>query len=183
MKNYILFSTNNSKAVDNVSLCIETEIDSMKAIDMIHDACKYSSISITPIGEPMSGCLELDVAIEEIKKIVLHKRVRVVDKKQIDIAISTTGIPGVSIFNEDNKVCLEIKTSYESGNPDLVVKEHDKLETIIALFGCKHVAYHRQRCIFELVPSDTEDVGIDWAIVKGDVVQITKKYSYITTEI
>lgn len=187
MKNYILFTTDASiKAIDPVSMvvAIDEKDDMLDACIELQKACKYSNCTAGPIGAPLSGTVfDMEHALEIIKSIRLHKRQRVIDMKEIDIVISKDGIPGVRIFEENGIVCLDLQTQYEPGNPALLMKEHDKIGQIIELFGYKHVAYRNQRSKLMLVHSDTEDIGIDWALVKGDVVQITKKYSYIEVEI
>jgi len=184
MKNYILFSTNDSRAIDNVSLVIETSMDRSEATKTIAGACRYSNFTVSPVGAPLSTTVfDMEHALDVIKSIRLHKRVRVIDEKKIDIVTSTTGMPGVTISPDCGKVVLQMNTGYENGNPALVCKEHDILGRIIELFGSRHVAYHRTRNVFELVATDDEELGIDFAVCKGDVVQITKKYSYIEVEI
>lgn len=184
MKNYILFSTNDSRAIDNVSFVIETSMDRNEATKMIAHACKYSSFTVTPVGAPLSATVfDMEHALDVIKSIRLHKRVRLIDEKKLDIITSTTGMPNVFIGVDDGKVILQMNTDYENGNPTLVCKEHDVLGRIIEMFGCRHVAYHKTRNVFELVPTDDEEIGIDFAVCKGDVVQITKKYSYTEVEI
>lgn len=184
MKNYILFSTNDSRAIDNVSFVIETSMGRNDAIKMIAKVCKYGCFTTSPIGAPLSCTVfDMEHALDVIKSIKLHKRHRVVDQKKIDIVTSVTGMPNVIIGVDCGKVTLQMNTDYENGNPALVCKENAVLGQIIELFGSRHVAYHRTRSVFELVPTDDEEIGIDFAVCKGDVVQITKKYSYIEVEI
>lgn len=184
MKNYILFSTNDSRAIDNVSFIIETDMERSDATKTIARFCKYSSFTVTPVGAPLGATVfDMEHALEVINSIRLHKRHRVIDQKKIDIVTSVTGMPNVTIGVECDKVVLQMNTDYENGNPALVYKESGILKQIIEMFGCRHVAYHKTRNVFELVPTDDEEIGIDFAVCKGDVVQITKKYSYIEVEI
>jgi hypothetical protein len=184
MKNYILFSTNDSRAIDSVSFVIETSMDRNEATKMIAKACKYNNFTVSPVGAPLSCTVfDMEHALEVIKSIKLHKRHRVIDQKKIDIVTSVTGMPGVTISTDCGKVILQMNTDYENGNPALVCKENAILGQIIELFGSRHVAYHRTRNVFELVPTDDEELGVDFAVCKDDVVQITKKYSYIEVEI
>ena len=186
MKHYMLFTTNgagNTKSIDNVSLCIETELSNEEARKLILGACKYNTVTLSPIGEPINGSVELKEALKIIKKIRLHKKERTIVEKHIDIVMSKTDIPGLSVSKEDGHVVLAMFTAYESENPALLVKEHEMIDRLIKKFGCKHVAYHKYRNVFSLVPSDTKELGIDWDIVKDDIVQITKRYDYINVEI
>ena len=187
MKNYILFTTDTSiKAIDPVSMvvAIDEKDDMLDACLTLQEACKYDNCTAGPIGAPLSSVVfDMEHALEIIKSIKLHKRQRVVDQKKMDIIISKDGIHGARIFDDNGTVCIDLQTRYETGNPDVLTKEHDMISQIKELFGGQHVAYHSQRNVLELVRSDTEDIGIDWALVKGDVVQITKKYSYIEVEI
>lgn len=185
MKNYILFSTNEPKAIDNTSmvvLCEET-LDVNKAINMLAKECKYSHFQVVPVGEPLGTAFNMNQALTTIRSLKLHKVTRVIDEKKIDIVMSITTFADVSVTTEDGKVILATKMDYQNGNPALLCKEHSIVTRLLELFGNRHLAYHRTRNVFELVPSDTEDIGIDWALVKGDVVQITKKYSYIEVEL
>lgn len=182
MKNYILFTTNDSRAIDNVSMTIETDMDSRKAISLLLKNCKYDSVTITPIGKPLDRAIDLASAIGEVLNIRLHRNKRVVDTKKLDIVISSDGIPGVFVSTDCSKIILTLDTSFDN-TPATLVKEHQKISQLLEMFGSKHLAYHRSRGVLELVPSDTEDIGIDWALVKGDIVKITKSYNCIEEEL
>lgn len=147
MKNYILFSTISSKAVDNVSYCIETELDPTEAINMLRHACKYDHISATPIGEPMSGCLELDVALEEIKKIVLHRGVVQSVSKTSHVIHLPDGVI-LTVDRETLRPVLKLDTQYANNDPDIVVKEHTITGKLINMF--KTLGYNRIRSEFSL---------------------------------
>ena len=98
------------------------------------------------------------------------------------MVVSSDGIPGVFVSTDFSKIILTIDTSFDNA-PATLVKEHQRITRLLKMFGDKHLAYHKTRGVLELRPSDTEDIGIDWALVKGDIVQITKKYSYIEEEL
>lgn len=147
MKNYILFSTNNSNAVDNVSFCIETTIESREAINKIRNVCKYNSITVTPIGEPMSGCLELNVALEEIKKICLHRGII----KSVSKTSHVINLPDGVILTVDHETLrpvLRIDTQFVNSDPDTVVKEHTITGKLINMF--KTLGYNKTRSEFTL---------------------------------
>lgn len=182
MKNYILFTTNDSRAIDNVSMTIETEMDSHEAIKALIKSCKYDSVTVSPIGKPMCTAIDFDDAIEDVKHIRLHRKKRVVDTKKLDIIISHDGIPGVRVNTDGSKVILALDSSFDN-TPATLVKEHQKIGQLLEMFGSKHLAYSNTRAVLNLVPSDTEDIGIDWALVKGDIVKITKTYDYIEEEL
>jgi len=147
MKNYILFSTNSGLAVDNVSLCIETTLKFCEATDKIHEACKYNSFAVTSIGEPMSGCLELDVALEEIRKIRLHQGiVKSVDKTSHVIHLPDGVI--LTVDRETLKPMLKIDTQFANNDPDVVVKEHAITGKLIEMFST--LGYNKTRSEFSL---------------------------------
>ena len=182
MKNYILFTTNDSRAIDNVSMTIETEMDLHEAIRTLIKSCKYDSVTVSPIGKPLDRAIDFDDAVGEVKHIRLHRKKRVVDTKKLDIVISSDGIPGVFVNTDFSKITLALDTSFDN-NPETLAKEHQKISQLLEMFGGKHLAYHKTRGVLELRPSDTEDIGIDWALVKGDIVKITKTYTYIEEEL
>ena len=63
MKNYILFTTHDSRAIDNVSMSIETEMDLHEAIRTLIKSCKYDSITVSPIGKPLDRAISFDDAV------------------------------------------------------------------------------------------------------------------------
>lgn len=184
MKNYILFSTNDSRAIDNVSFVIETSMDSNEAIEMIAGACKFSSFTVTPVGAPLSATVfDMERALGVIKSIRLHKRVRHVVGKEITI-ITSAKHDDVLFRIEDNKVLAQMTTVFESGSVELLSQEHMILCRLLSQFG-PHLAYRRTRGIFELVPyEDTErSEYITYSIVDGDVVRIAKDLDYEEVEL
>ena len=186
MKNYILFSTISSRAIDNVSYCVETELDPTKAISMLRHACKYDHISATPIGEPMSGCLELDVALEEIKKICLHRGVVESIAKTSRIVHLPDGVI-LTVDRETLKPLLKIDTQFANNDPDIVVKEHTITGKLINMF--ETLGYNKTRSEFSLggtykAPTPkTNGYRKTYGVVGADLVHIYEELTMKLEEI
>lgn len=184
MKNYILFSTNDSRAIDNVSFVIETSMDRNEAIEMIADACKFSNFTVSPVGAPLSATVfDMEHALGVIKSLKLHRRVCHVVGKEITIVTHARQFDFFFSL-EENKVVVTMGTVFDVGNVEPLLKEHEIISRLLEEFG-PHLAYHKTRQILELVPYEDKERNeyITYSIVDGDVVRITKKLGYEEVEI
>ena len=184
----MLFSTNVMNAIDGKSFCVEFDGDSTEVTRKLHDACKYSAITIVPVGEPMNGAaLELDVAIEEIKKIVLHKITEVhVSSNTYEVELPDN----VSVRPSDNNtdsVIVAINTDFNSCDPNLVRKEHDIVSKLLMLF--KNITYNKCRNSFlvssERTPATADNDGnrISYGCINGHLVAYKDVYTASIDEI
>ena len=189
MKNYILFSTTNSEAIDNVSMCIETEMSCREFSNLVVKLCKYRGFTVVQISKPLFCTVDTDSAIKRISELKLHRRVRTTSNKELTIITSSDKLRemydvSITTSQEDGLVVLTINSVFEVGNANLLSIEHDMIDKLISLFGKEHLAYHKYRNVLRLIPSDIDERhGIDWALVKGDIVKIDKYYDYKDVEI
>lgn len=187
-KNYILFSTNESKAINNVSLIITTDEPITNVSKMLADACKYNNYTISPVGAPADNgkVFTLDEAIQRVKKLRLLKN----KWEYINTTLEVIDLPSDTVrYDRDPDCCEQIvvslRTAFSSGNSELFEVEQSLIQSLRKKFT--NLSYHKYRNSFILGPERHEAKNtlksVAYGIVSCELVKLTRNYKRITVEI
>ena len=179
----MLFSTNSSRACDNVSFVAEIpqgtrfcEVESE-----VRRLTKYDCFTVVPIGLPNGPALPLPEFYEAIKNVTLHRSVM----KFVRATFEEVDLPdGVAINQTDPGVpVIELMTAFRAGDPLLVDKEIDLLKALKKRFEGELV-YSKTRAQFKLI-GKTTTVGKKEYITSYGIVgcSLVRKTSYYTDEL
>ena len=143
MKKYLLFSTSNKYAVDNVSFCIS--YDNEQQFKELQDACKYSFMTLSPIGAPENGAITFEEALEKIKSIVLHREILKLFKSSTKI-IELPDSDFIRVDFVDGQPIIDIMTSFS--NECVILKyEHKTIQRLLEVFP-DNLGYYQTRAKF-----------------------------------
>lgn len=182
---YTLYTTTVREAIDNYSIVIKTE--GMKPLEVsaaIHDAARYSSSSLTPIGKPDGGNVySLAEAIAIVGERVLHKKEKYPELKSSRVVSIPEDIVG-DVFIEKNDECviLSLNTEFKMGDPKLLDKEYNLIKRLRLLFP-EHLAYYKYRNRFILTPSDDGFTSEKYITDGCDIIKVTTTWNFKEVEI
>ena len=186
-KNYILFSTNESKAINNVSIIIATDEPITKASKMLGDACKYNNYTISPVGAPIGGKVH---TLEESVKILASTKLVKKGWKHINDTLEVINdLPDMVRYDRDSDcpdtIVLSLRTSFVAGNTELFELEQSIVQSLRKRFT--NLAYHKYRSSFILGAERHETKNtlklVSYGIVSNELVKLTRNYKSTTIEI
>ena len=143
MKKYLLFSTNNQYAIDNVSFCISYETEDQ--LSQLRTACTYSFMTLSPIGKPEGGAITFEEAVKKIKSIVLHREVLKPFKSSTKI-IELPNSDHTRVDFIDGQPIIDLMTNF-SDECIILKYEHKLIQQLLEIFP-NNLGYHRTRAKF-----------------------------------
>ena len=153
MKKFVLFSTNNSVAIDNVSFAIEYETQAQ--LDELNSVSKYSFMTFAPIGTPEGGALTFEEGLNKIKNLKLHKEIFTLKATSTSVVEFSKDLKEhIIITLEDNIPIIRFKHSFRSDDATLMSEEARYLSELVDMFKL-NIAYKSNRGTF-LIRNYTE---------------------------
>lgn len=143
MKKYLLFSTNNQYAVDNVSFCISYENEMQ--LSQLRDVCTYSFMTLSPIGKPEGGVITFEEALEKIKSLVLHREALKLFKSGTKI-IELPDSDHIRVDFIDGQPIIDSMTRF-SDECIILKYEHKFIQKLLEIFP-NNLGYHQTRAKF-----------------------------------
>lgn len=143
MKKYLLFSTNNKYAVDNVSFCISYETEDQ--LSQLKDVCTYSFMTLSPIGKPEGGAITFEEAVEKIKSLVLHREALKLFQSVTNI-VELPDSDHIRVDFIDGQPIIDLMTSF-SDECIILKYEHKLIQQLLEIFP-NNLGYHRTRAKF-----------------------------------
>lgn len=143
MEKYLLFSTNNQYAIDNVSFCISYETEDQ--LSQLRTACTYSFMTLSPIGKPEGGAITFEEAVEKIKSLVLHREVLKLFKSSTKIVeLPDSDYTRVDFI--DGQPTIDLMTRF-SDECVILKYEHKVTQRLLELFP-NNLGYYKTRAKF-----------------------------------
>ena len=152
MENYILFSTCEPYATNNVSLYVKTELSPREFNKEVIKVCRYDNFTVSPIGMPVGDpeVYGLEGALKIISQIVLYRTEMRVSNKFIE-EIELPKECHVEPFDGfTDRVIVSINSSFSEANNELLLEEHSIVSKLIDMFP--NIGYYKTRSKFVILP-------------------------------
>ena len=178
-KNYILFSTNEPKANNNISIIIATDEPITKVSKMLADVCEYSNYTISPVGAPIEGTVyTLEEGITAVKGITLFQDVWT----HIKTTTEVVELPDTIVIDTDSdhpsRVTLSLRTTFKANDCAALKEEQEAIQMLMKKF--ETLAYHKYRNSFTLLAERHEDSKTlrtsIYGVIGGKLIKLTRHF-------